>query len=189
MLYSPSSASKIPYVLHEGALGNWNTFVTAAYELSQVFYAPTDRPGVIAISKGMYLSSVCSEGVPFINSVDVAGTSNTFTGRTRIDAYRKACTIWNIGPSAQAFTRPVVSSVPTLMISNRFDPSCPWRVANEMLHNWSHARQVTDMSLGHLDDWDCIKSMSIGFIDTLNLWSINTSCAQHPAKVQFATAI
>lgn len=188
MLYSPGAASKIPHLVHEAARGNWQPFVSAAYDLSTEFYTPTNRPdAVIGISKGMYLSSVCSEGVPFITSADVAATAGTFTATTRIDAYRRACAIWDVRSAGAAFAEPVVSATPTLMISNRFDPTCPWWVANQMLHNWSHARQVTDMTLGHLDDWDCIKSMSIGFIDSLNLWSIDTSCAQHPAKVHFAT--
>lgn len=190
MLYAPSSASKIPYLIHEAAAGNWAPFVTIAFAMSEEFYTPTNRPdAAIGISKGMYLSSVCSEGVPFITPADVAATDGTFTARTRIDAYRRACTIWNVPPANPAFTDPVVSSAPTLMISNRFDPTCPWWVANQMLRTWPHARQVTDFTLGHLDDWDCIKSMSVRFIDTLDLWSIDTSCAKHPAKVHFATAL
>jgi pimeloyl-ACP methyl ester carboxylesterase len=187
MLYAPASAAKIPLLVHEGARGNWQPFVAASFNISKEFYTPTNRTdAAIGISKGMYLSSVCSEGVPFITTADVAATAGTFTASTRIDAYRRACAIWDVKPAEAAFAEPVVSSVPTLMISNRFDPTCPWRVANQMLRTWPHARQVTDYTLGHLDDWDCIKSMSIRFVDTLDLWSIDTTCARHPAKVNFA---
>ncbi|HTA38787.1 MAG TPA: alpha/beta hydrolase [Candidatus Acidoferrales bacterium] len=188
MLYSPAGAAKIPSLLHAAAHGNWQPFVSAAFAISKEFYTPTDRPdAAIGISKGMYLSSVCSEGVPFITAADVAATVGTFTESTRIDAYRRACAIWDVRPAPAAFAEPVVSSVPTLVISNRFDPTCPWWVAHHMLRNWPHARQVTDLTLGHLDDWDCIKKMSVRFIDALDLWSLDTSCAQHPAKVPFAS--
>ena len=190
MLYSRADVSKIPDVIHQAASGNWSSFARVALADSMAFYSPTDSTvQSVGISKGMYLSSVCSEGVPFILQAEVTQARDTFTGQTRIDAYRQACEIWNVRSAAQDFTDPVTSSVPTLMISNRFDPACPWWIARAMLRNWSNARQVTDLSFGHLDDWDCIKGMTIQFIDSLKPGSIATACATNPPRIHFAEQV
>lgn len=186
LLYTTDSVAELPYVVHEGARGNWEPFAAVTYKFAVDINAPLAPGAASDVSKGVYFSSMCSETVPFTNAKDIASTAGTFTGATRIAAYERACRIWNVPLVARSYLDPAPSSAPTLMISNRFDPATPWWIAHSIVHLWPHARQVTDYSTGHINDWQCIMSTSLPFAETLNLRAVDDTCARHPKPIHFA---
>jgi hypothetical protein len=124
MLYTPAGMRQIPHVVHQAYLGNFNPFV-------EQFPKGVDTNNLIA--EGLYLCITCSEDVPFIQPGEIDSvTKGTFMGTYRIDQQTRACAQWARGKIPKDFFEPVVSKIPTLILSGGFDPVTPTSMAKEI---------------------------------------------------------
>src|SRR5262249_30001121 len=88
LLYTTTFASFVPLVVHRAYEGDFVPF-----EAISIAY----NPGSL-LSRGMYLTVSCSEGVPFITNPEIVNESRgTFVGETRVRVHIEACRQWPKG--------------------------------------------------------------------------------------------
>jgi hypothetical protein len=80
-----------------------------------------------SIPDGLYLSVTCTEDVAAIGPNAAALQAGTFLGDFRLSQQRAACAQWVRGALPDGFRDPVVSEVPTLIVSGERDPVTPAR--------------------------------------------------------------
>ena len=180
MLYTTTFARFIPFLVDRAYHGDWIPFEEIAI---------ADNPGAI-LSRGMYLTVTCSEGVPFISDAESAAAARgTFVGERRVRAHREACREWVRGDVPASFVEPVRSSVPILMFSGEADGSTPVGMGRDALKFLPNGRQVVVPHYGHQVDSPCMRTVMDRFIRTASVGDIDASCVDTVRRPPFATEI
>ncbi len=104
------------------------------------------------IAEGMYYSVVCAEE----NDIDPAAVSLAdlppeiaATVREKLQNYVAACARWAVEPLPASVDDPVVSDIPTLLLSGRFDPVTPPAFAQAAAIGLSNATTLIDPLAAH----------------------------------------
>ena len=112
-------------------------------------------PGTL-ISEGMYMSVVCAEEVAHGTLAGVRaaakGTQRLvhkhFAG-AQIESLWKLCKVWKVERASTAFTKPVASKTPTLVVSGAFDPITPPSYGTAMARSLPRSQKVTLQAYAH----------------------------------------
>jgi pimeloyl-ACP methyl ester carboxylesterase len=161
LLYTPEGMRQVPYIIHQAWTGNINPFI-ARY--------PKGNATNNLIAEGLYLCITCTEDVPFIADKEINPlTKGTFMGTYRIDQQKRACAQWARGTIPNDFMKPVVSKIPTLIISGEFDPITPTSMAKEIASHLSNCTLVVIPQMSHMFDGlshpECFDNICLRFID------------------------
>jgi pimeloyl-ACP methyl ester carboxylesterase len=178
MLYTTSTARLVPIVVHRAFGGDFMPFeqIARGYNLGAT------------LSRGMYMTVTCSEGVPFISDRERDDeTRGTFVGDTRIQRHQAACDEWPRGDVAAAFIEPLRTNVPILMFSGGVDGSTPPWLGKDALKFLAHGRQINARYYGHQLDHRCVWDVLHQFIETASVDAIDASCAGRIRRPAFAT--
>ncbi len=138
------------------------------YALLSVFYAQTvfDQ----TFSNGMYNAVVCAEdGVFDPASVNLAGLQPDIQRLTRLnlDFFAQMCAAWAVEPLPASAHQPVISDIPTLVLSGHFDPITPPANGDLVAQTLSQAYVYTFPDVGHgaALGSDCAAGMVLAFWD------------------------
>lgn len=122
---------------------------------------------------GTYLSVQCFEEVHFqtasevsVASDDLPAAINYFAVGDQPDIFA-LCNIWDVATSNDLEEMPVVSDIPTLVLSGRYDPITPPRygqMAAETLSS-SYFFEYPGMGHGVFDDHPCSLNISMQFLE------------------------
>jgi pimeloyl-ACP methyl ester carboxylesterase len=180
MLYTTTFASFVPCIVHSAFQGDWVPFESVAIAYN---------PGSI-LSRGMYMTITCSEGVPFITEAEIREQARgTFVGERRVRAHQEACREWVRGNVPASFTEPVRSSVPLLMFSGEADGSTPQWLGEGAVKYLANGRQIEVKHYGHQVDSPCMWKVLDQFIRTASVRDLDTSCVADIHRPPFATEI
>ena len=104
------------------------------------------------VSEGMYYSVICAEDA----DIDVAAIPLESlrpeigeTARDDIQSYVDACARWQVELLPPAIDDPVISDIPTLLLSGRFDPITPPAFAAAAAARLSNATVLVDPTASH----------------------------------------
>lgn len=179
MLYTTNSASLLPFIIHRAYENDYLPFEAASI---------TFNTGGI-LSRGMYFTVTCSEGVPFITGQEVAtDTQNTFVGPGRVEAHIAACKEWVRGEVPQGYTNFVNSDVPVLLVEGEVDAASPPWFADAIVKHFSHGREVKIRYTGH-QFAGCIPDLLAKFIEKGSADGLDTSCTEAIRRPPFATRL
>ncbi|MGF1671388.1 MAG: alpha/beta hydrolase, partial [Balneolaceae bacterium] len=178
MLYSPDLSSRLPFLIHEGAKGN---FIPIA-NISEAFgRAVRDQ-----IYFGMQLSVVCSEDIPAISDSDILEhTSGTFLGASQIRRFRAFCDEWPAARLPEEFWEPVYSDAQVLVISGDLDPATPPEFGEEVVRHLSAARHLILPNATHMINHPCINEITAGFIKKGSNKNLETTCIDEITRPPF----
>ena len=142
------------------------------------------------IARGVHLGVYCAEDTPFVDWSAAAGAAEgTRIDRYLIDQYRRACEIWPRGAIDASFREPVVSNVPTLLLTGRRDPVTPPRTAIDAGRTLSRSRVIVFPHGGHGSDGlassDCRAGLLRTFIEAADPGALNTVCASQDPPLPF----
>jgi pimeloyl-ACP methyl ester carboxylesterase len=134
------------------------------------------------IARGVHLGVYCAEDTPFVDwKAAEAAAEGTRLDRYLIDQYRRACEIWPRGAIDASFREPVVSNVPTLVMSGRRDPVTPPRTAIEAARTLSRSKVVSFPFGGHGNDGlasgTCRDGLLRAFIESADPSALDSACA------------
>jgi pimeloyl-ACP methyl ester carboxylesterase len=120
-------------------------------------------------AEGMYLSVVCAEdGDLRVVDLPDGDLPERLTDIARQDArdMRDACAAWSV-PSLPEASQPVVSDVPALLLSGRFDPITPPANGDEAAAYLSSSAHVIDPAGAHgvAFDGGCVDLIVASFLD------------------------
>lgn len=180
LLYTTTFASFVPLVIHRAYQGDFVPF-----EAISIAY----NPGSL-LSRGMYFTVSCSEGVPFITEPEIVRESRgNFVGESRVRVHIEACKLWPRGNVSRHFIDPVKSDVPVMMFSGELDGSTPPWFGKRAVQYLSNGRQVTVRYYGHQLDSHCLWAVMRDFIQSRSARAVDTSCIGDVRRPPFATDI
>ena len=185
MLYRPLAASTLPLTVHLAAQGDWKLLAEtgASFASGRNFGSLAD---------GYYLSLTCSEDLPFIGEDEIpAAVQGTFLGDFRIRKQQAACAAWQVPPVDRRFLDPVVSDVPTLLLSGERDPVTPPVSAERAARTLKNSLSVVVPDGGHgyfgvEGAMECIDGLMTRFIETGTVKGLDTSCLTRTKRPEFA---
>jgi pimeloyl-ACP methyl ester carboxylesterase len=183
MLYGPLRASLLPLYVHLAAQGNWKPLAESA---------ASSFGGLGTIADGYYLSLTCSEDLPFIREDEIpAAVQGTFLGDFRIRKQQAACAAWPVPPVDRAFLDPVVSDVPTLLLSGERDPVTPPGNAERAARTLKNSVHVVIPDGAHGEfgiegAFECEEGLMARLIETGTVRALDTSCASRTKRPEFA---
>ncbi|MGN6032661.1 MAG: alpha/beta hydrolase [Thermomicrobiales bacterium] len=147
-------------------------------------------PELISTSEGMsvplHYSVLCQDELPYVDTDEVmdevedAGVSEEVIDAetSSMDGYFEICDAWDLDPSGEIANEPVVSDVPTFILTGRFDPITPTFDGERLLDNLSNAVLVEIPTAAH-DPLDtsgrCGVAMAVAFLDAPRK-ELDTSC-------------
>ncbi|NOK57855.1 MAG: hypothetical protein GFH27_549287n159 [Chloroflexi bacterium AL-W] len=107
------------------------------------------------VSQGMSNSVNCSDEIAFISEQDFRAAQGQILPELRAETqevydFAKAqCAIWNVPQSPAIENQPVVSDVPTLILSGQFDPITPGSYGQEAAQTLSRSTVVELLGSSH----------------------------------------
>jgi pimeloyl-ACP methyl ester carboxylesterase len=170
MLYVPDLTSLLPLIIHSAYENDYIPFATYAFILV--------RQIDMQVARGMQLSVLCSEHIPFITDADIAReTKGTYYGEALIQNYRNACALWPSVKAPESFRDPVKSNVPVLMVSGDVDPVTPPAYGAAAARTLPNSRQIVIHNGTHLTASDCIDNLVAQFISKGTAAGLDFACA------------
>jgi len=167
-LYIPNAAAALPALIHLGASGNLGPLIGTAFQVVSQIDA--------RISRGMQLSVICAEDIPFITDDDIKTTSaNSFYGDARVRPTIKACGEWPQAKVPASFLEPVKSDVPVLVLAGEIDPVTPPSLAQKVATTLSHSRLIVIPNATH-NSYECIENLVADFMDKGTTEGLDASC-------------
>jgi pimeloyl-ACP methyl ester carboxylesterase len=181
MLYQPNVLSIMPLLIHQMAQGDFARFGFFAYQV----FRGTDS----GIARGMQLSVLCAEDIPYIKDDEIKpALGGTFYGEARARLYQKACAEWPRGEVPAKFRAPIKSDIPVLMLSGALDPVTPPEAATLLLKGLPNARQIIIHNATH-STYDCAERLAREFIERGTAQGLDASCVEQIKRQPFITAL
>jgi pimeloyl-ACP methyl ester carboxylesterase len=181
MLYVPQLAGLLPLAVERTKLSDYGTFVAA-------FDAFTSG---VEVSTGMFLSIVCAEDVPRFNEQRAAAiTQGTFLGGQWLLDLKAQCESWPAAHLPDAYFEPVVSDVPSLLLSGNLDPVTPPSWGELVAQDLHQSRHVVVPGAGHgTTPLGCIPDLLADFLTHLSPSQLDTSCVERIQRPPFFTSL
>ncbi|PYQ29489.1 MAG: hypothetical protein DMF56_11015 [Acidobacteria bacterium] len=180
-LYSPEVYKKVPQVIYNAARGNWVLFGDMALK-----YVRGIREGV---DVGLFLSVSCTEDVP---SMEIAkarlAAKGTFLGTYRVNQQYEACKIWPHGSAVDNSTihQPLVSAIPTLLVSGELDPATPPRFGDEVARGLKNSLHAVIKYGSHSGDTGgCQEKVMSEFVREGSAANLEHDCFESQKKPSF----
>jgi len=142
-------------------------------------------------SIGVYLSVLCRDEAPFVDSSTLQGSATPLPGlaeRYGTSPYLAACSAWKMPSASATIHDPVRSAVPVLMVSGQFDPFSPPRLTREFgdpLEN-SFVIEIPAESHTPVQGGGCAIRIRDSWIQNPSLPPIGTGCLEG-LKLEFVT--
>ena len=142
LLYVPRMNAVLPKVIHDMERGDYR-YVQNMWPLLAFNQL---------VSEGMYYSVVCAEDADInLDAVPVDALRPEIAEGARDDlaSYAEACTRWDVATLPGSVDEPVVSDIPTLLLSGRFDPVTPPHFAAAAAAGLTNATNLVDPQASH----------------------------------------
>ncbi|HEX5131821.1 MAG TPA: alpha/beta fold hydrolase [Candidatus Krumholzibacteria bacterium] len=181
LLYSTSMQRRVPFLIHQAAVGNFQPFLDIAFV-----------GGSSPFAEGMYLCVTCPEGTGRIAPDEIdAATARTFLGRYRVDRQIAACEAWGLAPRPETDFTPVTSTVPTLFINGSMDGVTPVAWAQEISARLTNSLVLVVDYLGHapegLTNMECYDRVIDEFFRAGSVAGLDTACLESMAPPEYTT--
>jgi len=166
-LYSRELIRLFPLALERGSEGDFGPLVAIAAMLAQE--SPDD------LSLGMMASVLCSEDMTRLSA---AGDASEERNPLR-DSMAEICSFWPHDIALDAEFAPVISSVPTLLLSGRFDPITPPHYAESIRSDLSQSQHIVVAGGAHgVSSLGCVPEVVESFVKTPDPGGLDVACTR-----------
>lgn len=156
LLYTDSGYRRLPFLIHEAYKGNYEPFLDEFH---------SSQEPAVRFADGMFLSVICAESIRI--DADASNIHNTFLGDYIYQTRLAACNLWPVTDKSSAFSEPVTSEIPTLIISGALDPVTPPETAREILRHLKNGRHIIAPHMAHvfteLSNIECFDTYVVAF--------------------------
>lgn len=186
MLYSPEPASRVPWILHQAAQGN---FVPLAY--TAIDYR---RELVASGSNGLYLSITCAEDLPWIKPGEGERLAqNTFLGDYRLRQQREACALWPRATLPKDYSEPTKGEAPVLILTGQWDPVTPPAHGDDVARYLPNSLHIVVPHAGHafggLEGLGCVERLQTQFVEDGTVKKLSLACLKTIKRKGFALTL
>jgi len=171
LTYSAETQAMLPLLINEAAsTGNYQRLA------SQMLITASSLTD--SITPGMELSVICAEDFPLFPPDDGSSRDSEFLmGDSMLKASRIQCGIWPRGEVPANFHEPVVSDIPTLLLSGELDPVTPPEYAEEVSAHLSNSLHLVAPGQGHsVTGRGCTGKLVSDFIIAGHFDELETDC-------------
>lgn len=178
--YNATQASLLPTLIHEAAGGR---LAPVAAQTVMMGREIRDQ-----LASGMQNSVVCSEDVPFFDTVriDRRAIAATYQGTEQLDAFTAICKLWPRGPVAADLHAPLHSDVPSLLLSGEADPVTPPAYAERLARGLSRHRHLVLQGEGHGQlATGCVPRLMAAFLDAPDPHGLDAECLKEHRPAPF----
>lgn len=183
-MYDSSGLGRLPLLIERAVDGD-------LAELVQGFVNGRD-PNSLVFSEALYEAVVCSDDVPFAEPETVAealeGRDSGFVAAFDTRDFFEDCATWPLVASDENEDAPVVSDVPTLLVTGRFDPVTPPAWTRRAAQTLTRSTVVEMPARGHglaVND-RCSLSIMTAFLNEPT-GVLDLACVAAADSVRFAT--
>jgi pimeloyl-ACP methyl ester carboxylesterase len=177
MLYGDDAAD-VPFLIDKASRGDLGPLVERALR------SRLDIESHLAL--GANLAVLCSEDLPFIDDAAAAReTAGTLLGDARIRELRAACAVWPHVDLTPAERAPVVSRVPTLLLSGERDPVTPPEFGARVASHLPDSRQLVLPHGGHGARGDCVSDLVADFLERASARGLRSGCLAETPPTRF----
>lgn len=140
------------------------------------------------LSRGMELSVMCAEDVPFYPA-DWQPPEGAIMGRTLVDYARWSCEVWPRGDVPAGYHDPVDSDAPTLLLSGELDPVTPPAWGERVAARLGNARHYTAPGQSHaLLGRGCVDKLIARFVAEPDFQGLEADCLEDMGPMPFFTS-
>lgn len=178
--YSDETMSTLPLLIHEAQTGQPQG-IAAQYLMIR-------RNLEQQIANGMHFAVVCSEDSPRWNEAHVteAALAQTYIGPSLMAAMRTVCEQWPRGPVDEKFGEPLISAIPTLILSGGNDPATPARYGEQVHRGLSRSKHLVLAGQGHGQiGVGCVPRLVAEFIAVGDPDKVDEACTKTVAPAPF----
>lgn len=181
LLYRPSSAARLPWLIHRASEGDWGPVVSGILEDSQG--ADND------LSLGLLLSITCSDDLPFVREEEVAAeTRNTFLGDWRLRQQQTACKAWPHSVVPASDREPVHTKIPTMFVTGDSDGGTPLWFTEHAAPSFQNRIVVIMNNRGHTEWAPCVETLYQRFLNNQgSVMGLDTTACSHLTRPPFKT--
>lgn len=174
MSYSSHGVSILPNMLYEAyARDNFAPFARQA-ELQNNNISNS-------LAMGMHNAVICTEDYPLLNNpdIDLSAMENTYLGSVPSEALKANCADWPSGIMDEDFHEPLVTDVPTLILSGGADPVTPARYGQLLEKLMPNALHIVNPYQGHMQVMlGCSPTVVNNFIVRGNTQDVDYGCLE-----------
>ena len=179
LLYVPRMAAVLPRVIADIEAGDLR-YIEAMWPLL-VF----DQ----LVAEGMYNSVICAEDADIdLAAIPLAGLRPEIaaTAFDDLQSIIDGCVRWQVDPLPASVDAPVVSDIPTLLLSGRFDPVTPPAFAQAAAAGLSNATVLVDPTAAHgvAFQSECVNGIILDFLADPSA-TPDSSCLAETAPLAF----
>jgi pimeloyl-ACP methyl ester carboxylesterase len=170
-LYSPLTAALIPELIRRAEADDFQGLLA----LGLVNERASEN-----MSTGMQLSVVCAEDYPRISADDAVrqAEGSVFAGHL-LRSQVRACEFWPKGSVPASYYEPIISAVPTLVLSGDLDPVTPPSWGESVARHLQNSRHIVVPGTGHgAVATGCGARLVQEFIDRGSTDNLDTSCLE-----------
>jgi hypothetical protein len=179
--YSSESQAVLPLLIHEAL-----TTGDLSRIASQAILVLSGLNEMLA--RGMELSVMCAEDVPFIDFED--DQSETIIGGIFLDVVRTSCEVWPAGQAPEGFHDPVVTDIPVLLVSGQRDPVTPPHYAAQAAETFSNHINLVAKGQSHsVLRNSCLRDIATEFVKAGVTEGVDTSCVDNIEPSPFFTSL
>lgn len=186
LFYRAGGPAAVPALIARAAAGDLS-FLSGAG-------SPVGAQDSVSISLGQQVTFLCSEEAvrpDGPNGPDApAGTPRSFAARLFVDAHpvlganlAAVCAAWGVAPAPAAVFEPVVSDVPTLVVSGRFDQITPPAYGAAVAAGLPASVSVVVPAAGHsplVGAGRCGLGVVVDFVARADPATVDTACLAAP---------
>ncbi len=160
MLYATEILPALPKIIYDAYNG---TYDALSHILSILILDQT-------LSHGMYYSVECAQRAEFTLddlALEDIRPSIAESGEHSARSMLEICDLWNVEPLDPAVNEPVVSDIPTLILSGEFDPITPPEYGDIAAQTLAQSYVYTFPNVGHgaALTGDCVNQIIVDFLD------------------------
>jgi pimeloyl-ACP methyl ester carboxylesterase len=180
LLYRPSSAADLPWIIDRASKGDWEPIVKGILD--------DERDADHDLSFGLLLSITCSDDVPFVPEEEVAAaTRNTFLGDWRLRQQQEACQMWPHSVAPASSRQPIQTRIPTMFVSGDSDGGTPLWFTEHAALGFQNRIEVIMHNRGHTEWAPCIETLYERFLNQGSIRGLNASACSQLSRPPFKT--
>jgi pimeloyl-ACP methyl ester carboxylesterase len=170
-LYSRDLTVLLPRALSDAEQGNYRLLV-ALSALAQ------EQSNDMNIAEAMHFSVVCNEDfVAAKNPAEAAASNDVFFGKNFVADMAPICEFWPKASLPSDYFQPIVSAIPSLLLSGGRDPVTPVAWSNNVAQSLANATQLSARGGNHVVSTEgCLPQVIAQFIEQASMNNINTQC-------------
>ncbi len=180
-LYSVTSRSLVPLIIHQAYLGNYLPLAGMV--------ATTDGDASMYI--GLTFNIVCSEDMPRISKAQfLTDADNNFGGDNSHQGFTMTCPTWPKYTLSDDFYLPVTANIPTLILSGELDPVTPpsnGEISQNTLPNSHHI--IVKNNAHIVAKNNCAVNLVNEFLTKLDPNALDESCLDELPEESFMTSL